>query len=514
MNPNGKILIDFNKLSIMIKKFYTEMDEVFSSSVEMLNKYDKSEILQNYFFELFESFFYATIMDNFFRNLTPENIGEYGLSIDMCETIKMEYKDIQKDLDSIIHIKAEQGFKKIDLEYYDNFKTRLESDYPKLLNLIAQIEKENDINRSGVYLKEKKEEIKKSGLKDSDLNSKILTTIIAANIKKNNTVSSGKDRDKLTKGLANKLIPDIAQIYFKSLKSLGKGMLSEQKEYRKEFKSILYEDWEEPLDLLECLIRVSLDSVDKHRKKTVQKGFREDVKFNALIRIHARALKTTNEVLTLLKAGYPDGANARWRSLHELAVISIFLSDNDNIISQRYLEHETIMRYKEALIYQEHCEELGYAPYEEEFLDKLKERKNMLCNKYGNDYYRDWGWIPKSNVSNQSFTGLEEHIGLDKLHPFYKLSSAHIHGSSRGFYSLGLRNDFQNKILSIGASNYGLADPLQNTAISLMHITNCLLRFEPDFESLTQMKINEFFIKEIGIKAVEVQKGIEKRSKE
>jgi hypothetical protein len=47
-----------------------------------------------------------------------------------------------------------------------------------------------------------------------------------------------------------------------------------------------------------------------------------------------------------------------------------------------------------------------------------------------------------------------------------------------------------------------------------MHITNCLLRFEPDFESLTQMKINEFFIKEIGIKSVEVQKGIEKRSKE
>jgi hypothetical protein len=90
------------------------------------------------------------------------------------------------------------------------------------------------------------------------------------------------------------------------------------------------------------------------------------------------------------------------------------------------------------------------------------------------------------------------------------LSSAHVHGSSRGLYSLGLRKDFQNKILSVGASNYGLADPLQNAAISLMHVTNCLLTFDPDFESLTIMRINQYFIEEIGIKAVKVQKGIEK----
>ena len=490
------------------------MDELFSSFVEMLNKYDKSEILQDYFFDLFESFFYATIIDNFFRNLTPENLKEYGLSTDMHETIKNEYKDIQKDLDSIIHVKYEQEFKKIDLDYYNNFKARLESDYPKILNLIAKIEKENEIDLSEVYLKEKKEEIKKSGLKDLDINSKILTTIMAVYIKKNNKFPLDKDMHKLKDGLANKLIPDIAQIYFKSLKSLSKEMLSEQKQDRKEFESILYKDWEEPLDLLECLIRVSWETVDKHRKNVIQQGFREDVKFNALIRIHARALKTTNEILTLLKAGYPDGANARWRNLHELAVISMFLSDNDNIISQRYLEHEIIMRYKETLNYQEHCEELGYAPCEEKFLDKIKEKKESLCNKYGKDYYKDWGWIPKSKVSNQSFTDLEKHIGLDRLHPFYKLSSAHIHGSSRGFYTLGLRDDFQNKILSIGASNYGLADPIQNTTISLMHVTNCLLTFKPDFESLTIMKINEYFIKEIGLKAVKVQKGIEKRSKE
>lgn len=494
----------------MTEKLFMDFDELFSSFVEILNKYDKSEILQNYFFELFESIFYSTLIENFFSNLTPKNLEEYRLS-DMDENIKNKYEDVLDDVNLVKHVQIDQESKKIDAKYYNFFKARLECDFPKLLNLIAQLEKEIDINQSKRYLRDKKEKIKESGKNDIDLNSKIMTTVIAANIKNKNRFPSDKNMCKLKNGLANKLIPDIAQIYFESLKSLGKEMLTEQKEYRKEFEMFLFEDWEEPLDLLECFIRVSLDFINKHRKKIVQKGFSKDIKFNALIGIHARALRIANEVLTLLKAGFPDGANARWRSLHELAVISIFLSENDNIISQRYLEHESIMRYKEALSYQEHCEELDYPPHKEKSLVKLKERRDTLCNKYGKDYKTDWGWIPKDIVKKQSFTELEKHIGLGRLHPFYKLSSAHVHGSSRGLYSLGLRNDFQNKILSVGASNYGLADPLQNVAISLMHVTNCLLTFESDFESLTIMKINHYFIKEIGIKAVEVQKGIEKK---
>jgi hypothetical protein len=71
-------------------------------------------------------------------------------------------------------------------------------------------------------------------------------------------------------------------------------------------------------------------------------------------------------------------------------------------------------------------------------------------------------------------------------------------------------DDYQNEILLVGASNYGLADPLQNTAISLLHITICLLNLEPDFESITQMQIMKNYISEIGIKAVSIQKQIEK----
>lgn len=251
---------------------YEILDDLFSSCIKILNDYNKSEILQNYFFELIESFFYATIIDKFFRNLTSENLEEYGLSVDVCETVETEYKDVQNDVNVIIHHK-EQEFKKLDEEYYNNFKRRLKEDYPKLINLMVEIEKEIDIDRGKDYLRDKKEKIRESGRNDSDLHSKILTKIMEANVKKNSTFSLGKDLDKLRDGLANKLIPDIAQIYFKSLKSLSQEMLREQKEAREEFESILYTDWKEPLDLLECLIRFSLESVDKHRKKSYPKRF-------------------------------------------------------------------------------------------------------------------------------------------------------------------------------------------------------------------------------------------------
>ena len=104
------------------------------------------------------------------------------------------------------------------------------------------------------------------------------------------------------------------------------------------------------VDLFECLIRVSLESASGHRSKLlinpVCKAY--PYKLNAIVKIQARAIQIANEIFILLKAGYPDGANARWRSLHELAVISFFLKDSPDEVSQRYLEHELIKRFKDA----------------------------------------------------------------------------------------------------------------------------------------------------------------------
>jgi hypothetical protein len=105
---------------------------------------------------------------------------------------------------------------------------------------------------------------------------------------------------------------------------------------------------------------------------------------------------------------------------------------------------------------------------------------------------------------------LEEHVKLYKLRPFHHISNDAVHGGSKGFYRLGLMDDTQSKMLLVGPSNYGLADPIQNASISLLHVCACLLSIEPDFESIALKMIMNEYIKEICLKAVNVQIQIER----
>ena len=113
-------------------------------------------------------------------------------------------------------------------------------------------------------------------------------------------------------------------------------------------------------------------------------------------------------------------------------------------------------------------------------------------------------------MAKPDLTKLAKHVGLGHLQPFFRLSSAAVHGLSRGFDSLGLIPDLQNKTLLCGPSNYGLADPLQLASLSLHQITVCLLTLQPDFESLVELLVMHSFVKEIGVKAADIQKTIEK----
>lgn len=490
--------------------FKNEMDEIFTVFTNLLNQYNKSEILQDYSIEFLESFLYATMINNFFLNLTANKIKKYGI-LSSNEFIKKNFEDVENDANSIIYSKINEKFMKLDANYYNNFRVRLKLESPKLLNLLNDIEEKINLYEGIRYIKQKKQEIKEYGQENEDLDSKIITKLLETYVYKNNRLPSDYDVDELKEGIPTKLIPDMAQIKFKTIID-NIQILDEEKEYEKEFEAVLYQKWREPLDLLNYLILFSLKSVNTHRIKIVEKGVSEDIKFEALIRIHARALQISKEIYSLLTAGYADGANARWRSLHELVIVSKFLADNDNYVSQRFVEHESIIRYKDAKDYQEYCIELGYEPYDKQVINELKKRKDDLCRKYDKDYHITWGWIPSNIIKRKTFRSLEKHVGLDKFHPFYNWSSANIHGNSRGLYRAGQTKNMDNKILMVGASDHGIADPLQNTAISIMQISNSFLAFKPDFESLIDMKILHYFLDEINKKTVNIQKETEKLS--
>jgi len=494
---------------VMNIKFYEELDKLDLQIKEFLNNYIESTILQNHFFNKFESFFYATLINNFFVNLTREVVKKCNLPKGKIGEIKRKHGHLQKDIQSALSFSLKD--KKISGEFYNNFKLRLKKDFPEFQKIVSAIEKEIDIKKAKGYLKKKEREIKKLGKPDRDLNAFVVTKSLEVYVQREKCFPIGKKLDKLIKALTKEFLPKFSQELMKTLKRRSKDLLDYQRRYQDGFKNRLYKRWKEPLDLLECLITVSLESGEKHKNKLIKTtGSANNFKREALIKIHARALQISNEILVLMKSGYADGANARWRSLYELAAIAFFLLDNNTDVSKRYLEHEVVRRFKEAKDYRAYYRKLGYPPIERKEFNRIKKERERLCNKYNDRFQDNYGWIPSSILSDRNHRALAKYIRLDKLHPFYNLSCDSVHGGSKGFYRLGLMDTYQHKVLLVGPSNYGLADPTQNTAISLLQITICLLNLEPDFENILQIQVMNNYVNEIGPKAAKIQKEIEK----
>ena len=135
------------------------------------------------------------------------------------------------------------------------------------------------------------------------------------------------------------------------------------KEYLPGFTSRLYDLWGHALDYLQieyelagwlakmCLIRASKDCEDTPHK------------VNAVAGLQARGCRVTAEILRLLSGGFASGANARWRTLHEMTVIAGFLAERDDDVSQRYIDSCLLDQYKEVNEYQRHCDITGCEPY-------------------------------------------------------------------------------------------------------------------------------------------------------
>jgi len=488
-------------------KFYNDLNKLFLAITKLLNTYCKSKVLQDYFFKEFKSEIYVSLINSFFSNLNEENMKEYNLSVDYIEKIKDKYGKIQEELklDLFGNVKN----RTIDEKYYNEFMINFKGDFPEAQEYLSEFEKQINIPKLNEYMTSKEEEIKKIGKSNEDFHSYIITVALESYVAETGYFPDAKDSEKLFGDTCRESLQEMSKEITNSLIKNSKEMLTEQREFQKGYEKDLYGLWEEPLDLLECLIEVSFESVVEHVNKILKNKKEDNYKLNALIKIHARALQISNELLALLKAGYPDGANARWRSLYELAVVSFFLLHNDELVSKRYLEHDIVRRYKDALDYQKYYKKLGYSSFEIEEIENFKIEKEKLCKKYGNDFYKDWGWIPRSIINNQNFRALAEYVELDHMRPFFNLSSASVHGLSRGFYRLGIREEYQDKILLCGPSNYGLADPIQNAAISLSQISVCLLNLHSDFETILSMFTIHNFVEKIGIKAFEVQDELE-----
>jgi hypothetical protein len=94
------------------------------------------------------------------------------------------------------------------------------------------------------------------------------------------------------------------------------------------FRERLYERWQMPLERLRMLVTVTREFGAGINENARQSTSATSHKFmiDVLSRSHARACQIDEEIICLLEGGFADGAMARWRTLHEVAVVASFIA--------------------------------------------------------------------------------------------------------------------------------------------------------------------------------------------
>ncbi len=305
-----------------------------------------------------------------------------------------------------------------------------------------------------------------------------------------------KDFSKKIPSIIEEIIEKISPQVHNDLKNGKTELLKDHRRDVRRFESNLKLKWGAALDLLEMLILLATDAGGSFNDAERPKARKNDFVLEALTRLQARACQVAIEILKLLKGGFADGAHARWRCLHEIAVVGIFISEKGREAARRYIHFEAIESYKEALQYQTYCKLLGHEPLGPEELEDLRIARDDLVNRFGKNYGGEYGWA--ANVLKKdrvTFRDLEEKVNLEHIRPFYKLASYNVHASPKGVYSkLGLDPNSSDMLLA-GPSNLGLEEPGHSTAISLSQITVTLITSKPNLDRLLTcdllMKIKE-----------------------
>jgi hypothetical protein len=316
---------------------------------------------------------------------------------------------------------------------------------------------------------------------------------------------------KRTKEAFPELINELSDSLLESLNERRKSFLRDRKRDKREFENRLRKQWKTPLDLFEMHLYIALEAGDEYNQEFRQRASEDqDHVFEVLTRLHARACQICSEILTLLRSGHADGAHARWRTLHEIAVVGFFVKSRGEETAEKYLLHEAIESFKAAELDRMYAEIIGYQSVSYEEYRHIEKTYKELIARFGPAYRNEYGWAASElNKDRPSFRDIEEEVGLDYLRPFYKLASHNVHANPKGiFFKLGLYNNNRD-ILLAGPSNTGLTDPAHSAAISLGQITTNLLTMDSNLDRLVICNMLLKLGRRIGDEFLKVQNLIE-----
>lgn len=278
------------------------------------------------------------------------------------------------------------------------------------------------------------------------------------------------------------LIPEMSMRMSKSvLKTLKERWPQESELQRADvsaFRERMEDRWGEPLEHLRMLLTMVREwyqnTLFRRSRNPQQKETRK-----VLVRLLTRGCQVTDEIICLLENGFADGAMARWRTLHEIAVVAAVIFRYGDDIAIRYVEHQYVESKKAMEKYLVTSPQLGYRPLGKTTQQRIRRAYDRVIAKYGKNFSTDYGWAALHlKKERPNFTDLEASAGRSHMRSHYQMGNDNVHAGIKSMYvRLGLLGGYEG--LLMGRSNAGLAEPGQNTAHTLAQLACIVGLCEP-----------------------------------
>ncbi len=227
-------------------------------------------------------------------------------------------------------------------------------------------------------------------------------------------------------------------------------------------------------------------------------------------------------IMVFMRFVYASAENVDGVRSVKWCVFAGFIKKNGSDVAERYLNHNVIESHKVLAEYQKYQQRLGLEPIEASEIESITEKRQQLIEKYGEHYKNNYGWAASVLKNpNPTFTDIERADESSHFRPYYRLASHHIHSNPKCILCKLGTSTSNTRMILVGPSNAGLAEPGQGMAISLGKIDALLIGIEPSFTGITIQKVIQLgvgicgqrFIL-LGLRAMELEQRLKNTSTE
>lgn len=275
----------------------------------------------------------------------------------------------------------------------------------------------------------------------------------------------------LPKVLEDSLLASGDQL-FKKLVARWPAEYALQLEETGNFCAGVEERWGKGLRYLRMLLTSARElGAETSKRHSKSKSMRRRYRRWVMQQLHIRSCQVMDEIICLLENGFADGAMARWRTLFEITVVAVLISDGDEDLAERYIAHDAVEAKREMDNYEANLVPLGFEPQSRARKRAVDGDHQGALNQFGPAFAHPYGWAAKHlNTRKPTFKDLQVAAGHVISSCDYKTASFNVHAGARSlFFTLGTVGDASH--LVAGRSNAGLGYPGSLAAQSLFHIT-------------------------------------------